>query len=382
MIKVFYWAPFISKIATPKAVINSAVSLKKYSNSKIQPTIINLFNEWDNFFKNFKSFGLSKLDIFNKSINLKLPDKGYLRSRTSYVIIFFLCFIPLLRLLKKEKPEYLIIHLNTSLPLILLLLFKFETKFILRISGKPRFNILRKLLWKLVSKKIYYVTSPTRLIKEELINNKIFSPQKIMVLYDPIINMEEFRKCIYKRENNNNNNNNNKMIAIGRLTKQKNFDFLIKCFSKVQFINRDLTLHILGDGDQKKLLADLIAKLGLQKKVFLVGHKDNIYEYLVNCYCFVLSSLWEDPGFVLVESALSNTLIFSSDCETGPRELLLNEEDSFVFESNSEISFMNTFQKLQLTSEKSKQKMKLKMKKKIKKFTLIEHFRTLRKIIL
>ena len=51
MIKVFYWAPFISKIATPKAVINSAVSLKKYSNSKIQPTIINLFNEWDNFFK-------------------------------------------------------------------------------------------------------------------------------------------------------------------------------------------------------------------------------------------------------------------------------------------------------------------------------------------
>ena len=63
------------------------------------------------------------------------------------------------------------------------------------------------------------------------------------------------------------------MIAIGRLTKQKNFDFLIKCFSKVQFINRDLTLHILGDGDQKKLLADLIAKLGLQKKVFWLDIK-------------------------------------------------------------------------------------------------------------
>ncbi len=377
MIKVFYWAPFISKIATPKAVINSAMSLKKYSNSEIQPTIINLFNEWDNFFKDFKSFGLLKLNIFSRSINLILPDKGYLRSRISYVTIFFLCFLPLLRLLKKEKPEYLIIHLNTSLPLILLLLFKFETKFILRISGKPRLNILRKFLWRLVSKKIYYVTSPTRLIKEELVNNKIFSPQKIMVLYDPIINMKEFRKYNNKRENNK-----NKMVAIGRLTKQKNFDFLIKCFSKVQIINQDLTLHILGDGDQKKLLTDLIAKMGLQKKVFLVGHKDNIYKYLVNCYCLVLSSLWEDPGFVIVESALSNTLIFSSDCETGPKELLLNEEDSFVFESNSEISFLNTFKKLQLTSEKNKQKMKLKMKKKIKKFTLIEHFRALRKIIL
>ena len=55
MIKVFYWAPFISKIATPIAVINSAISLKKYSNETIEPTIISLFNEWSDYSKNYQN---------------------------------------------------------------------------------------------------------------------------------------------------------------------------------------------------------------------------------------------------------------------------------------------------------------------------------------
>ena len=67
-------------------------------------------------------------------------------------------FMPLLKTLKKNKPDYIIIHLITSLPLILLLFFNFETKFILRISGYPRMNFFRKLLWKLTLKKIYLIT--------------------------------------------------------------------------------------------------------------------------------------------------------------------------------------------------------------------------------
>ena len=53
-------------------------------------------------------------------------------------------FMPLLKTLKKNKPDYIIIHLITSLPLILLLFFNFETKFILRISGYPRMNFFQK----------------------------------------------------------------------------------------------------------------------------------------------------------------------------------------------------------------------------------------------
>ena len=69
--------------------------------------------------------------------------------------------MPLKKLIDKEKPDFLIIHLITSLPLILLIFFNFNTKFILRISGMPKLNFFRKVLWKLISKKIYLVTCPT-----------------------------------------------------------------------------------------------------------------------------------------------------------------------------------------------------------------------------
>ena len=88
-------------------------------------------------------------------------------------------------------------------------------------------------------------------------------------------------------------NNKDKIIAIGRLTKQKNFSFLIDCFSNLEKNYKSLTLHILGDGDQKKNLKKLINSKNLNDKIYLHGHKDNINEYLQNSFCFVISSLWE-----------------------------------------------------------------------------------------
>ena len=118
------------------------------------------------------------INLFKIKLNFIFSDKGFLMSRISFLCISILSFFPLLRLLKNKKPDYLIIHLNTSLPLILLYLFNFKTKFILRISGKPRLNIFRKFLWKITSNKIYKVTTPTKLIAKELIKNKIFSDKK------------------------------------------------------------------------------------------------------------------------------------------------------------------------------------------------------------
>ena len=68
----------------------------------------------------------------------------------------------LLNSLIRKKPDYLVIHLITSLPLILFIVFKFETKLILRISGTPRLNIFRKILWKLSKKNIDFITVPTK----------------------------------------------------------------------------------------------------------------------------------------------------------------------------------------------------------------------------
>ena len=165
------------------------------------------------------------IKLVGTKINLKLPDNGFFLSRISFIVIFLFSFFPLLRLLKKEKPEYLIIHLNTSLPLILLLIFDFKTKFILRISGNPKLNFFRRTLWRLISKKIHIVTTPTYLLSKKLSKYKIFRDDKLKVLYDPVLFIKD-----YKKKTTMINKYGKYLIAVGRLTKQKNFEFLINSF--------------------------------------------------------------------------------------------------------------------------------------------------------
>ena len=97
-------------------------------------------------------------------------------------------------ILQEEKPDFLIVHLITSLPIFLSLFKKKETKIILRLSGLPKLNIVRYIFWKLFSKKIYCITCPTIDTYNNLIKKKIFSKNKIYVLHDPAILLKEYSK--------------------------------------------------------------------------------------------------------------------------------------------------------------------------------------------
>ncbi len=123
-----------------------------------------------------------------------MPKGGFFKSRLSYVLIFVFSFIKLSNLIKKEKPDYLITHLLTSLPIFLTLIKKNKTKIILRISGLPKLNFIRYIFWKLFSKKIYSVTCPTKATYEYLKTINIFDKKQLFILRDPIIQLNEFFK--------------------------------------------------------------------------------------------------------------------------------------------------------------------------------------------
>ena len=92
-ISVLYWCPFISKVATIKAVINSVFGLLKYSNQKYEPEVINVFGEWNDFKDELK---LKKIRLTSQLINLnflKSQKGGYLISRLKYSLIFFFFII-------------------------------------------------------------------------------------------------------------------------------------------------------------------------------------------------------------------------------------------------------------------------------------------------
>ena len=144
--QIYYWCPYLTNVATINAVKRSAISLVKYSKKKINVSILNSSGEWSFFKKNM--FGIKILNMIKFDYHKYLPKEGLIPSRLSFIIIFILNFFPLFFLIKKNKPNYLIIHLLTLLPIILSPLLAKKTKIILRISGLPELTFFRKLIWK------------------------------------------------------------------------------------------------------------------------------------------------------------------------------------------------------------------------------------------
>jgi glycosyltransferase involved in cell wall biosynthesis len=380
--KIFYWSPFISRVATTISVIRSAESIIKYSKKEnnVNLAIIDAIGEWEDY----KKLIDPKLEIINlskKKILKYLPKGGFFKSRISYVLIFFFSFFKLSNLIKKEKPDYLIVHLLSSLPIFLTLITKTKTKIILRISGLPKLNLIRKIFWKLFSKKIYKVTCPTITTYKHLKEMNIFEKNKLFVLRDPVIQLREFLEKKKEKIKNLKIEKNNLIIGIGRLTRQKNFLLLVRAFKQILIKYPNYHLILLGEGEEKNLLVKEVQKLKIQNKVSFLGYQKNVYKYLLNSNCFILTSLWEDPGFVLIEAALSNTSIISSNCPNGPNEILSNGQNGFLFQNNNLSDLLNKFDEFKNLTEDELNKKKLFAKKQIKKFTQFAHFKLLKNII-
>ncbi len=373
---IYYWSPFLTEIATSKAVINSAYSLQKYY-SNYETIIVDAVGEFSKKIdeineKKIKIIKLQKYDLVRF-----LPKHGKLKSRISFLIIFITSFFGLKNILQKNKPDFLIIHLITLLPLILFFMFNFKTKCILRISGFPIMSPLRKFLWSFLLKKVDIITCPTKNTLEYMKNLKIADKTKLKLLYDPAISIRE----IAEKKGQNISSYNDDFIAVGRLTKQKNFEFLIRNFSEVVKINNGLRLSIFGEGEEKKKLTSLVTKYNLEQNVTLRTFKQNIFPYMSKSKSLVLTSDWEDPGFVLVESAICRTFLISSNCKNGPVEILDNNKAGLLFEKNVSNDFVRAFKDfLSMSKEEIMHKKKNAMKK-AKLFTIFNHSKDLHRII-
>ena len=377
---ICYWSPFISNVATIKAVINSALSINRYSDQKYESLIIDVFGEWKSNINN-ETYDLKFYSLNYITKLLKFSSEGFIKSRIKYIIIFLLSFVSLKKFLIKVKPEFLIIHLITSLPLLLNLIYKFDTKIILRISGKPQMNIFRYIFWKVALKKVYKITFPTIESLEYLKNLNLVDENKFELLYDPVFIIKDVSKKKQEPINDFNLKKNDYFLAIGRLTKQKNFIFLIKCFSKLVKEHPDIRLIIIGSGEEKTKIDRFISANNLDQNIILLGYQKNVFKFLKNCKAFILSSLWEDPGFVLIEAMVSDCVVLSSNCPNGPKEIL-EKNNGLLFQSNSETDFIYNFNHLISLSDSEKKIIKINAKKKIKNYSIFHHYQQLQKLFI
>ena len=387
MNKIFYWSPFTtSKIATVKAVINSAASLNKFFKKKnFKTTIIDAVNEWEDFEDEIKEKKIELIYLNKDSFFKSFKKDGFIRSRFAYFYIFFKSFFPLIKILQEKKPDYFIIHLITSLPIFLFTFKKFESKLILRISGLPKMTFFRKLLWRIAVKNIYIITCPTFATYENLSRFE-FLKEKLCVLNDPILNISEIQKI--KNKEVIISENIKQMIlkkkyflSIGRFTKQKNYLYYLNCIPEILKLNKELYFLFIGDGEDKKKFLKISNKLNISDRIFIIDYTKNVHYFMKNAHALVLPSLWEDPGFVLVEAGYNGCPVISSDCPNGPLEIV-GDDGGYLFESNSKSSLVKTINNFLKDTEKNKLSKKINLKKRLKKFTSFYHATNLKNKIL
>lgn len=119
------------------------------------------------------------------------------------------------------------------------------------------------------------------------------------------------------------------ILGVGKLERQKDFPNLIRAFAKVNQRKRS-RLVILGWGPDQAELESLVEELGLREYVDFPGYVKNPYAYMAKSSVFVLSSAWEGLPTVLIEAMALGTPVVSTNCESGPSEILANGKYGYL----------------------------------------------------
>lgn len=125
------------------------------------------------------------------------------------------------------------------------------------------------------------------------------------------------------------------VLAVGRLTEAKNYELLIRAFALVAK-NRRARLLILGEGEDRSKLQQLIEEFQLAECVSMPGFDSNPYKYMNRCSVYVMSSLWEGLPGALIQALALQASIVSTDCPSGPNEILAGGRFGYLVPSGDD----------------------------------------------
>jgi glycosyltransferase involved in cell wall biosynthesis len=172
-------------------------------------------------------------------------------------------------------------------------------------------------------------------MKEELIDIYPNLKDKILRIYNPfnfsrVLNLKDDLSELNEKDRNL--LKEDYCIAISRLdTVQKDYKTLLKAFQILKSKGIDKKLYIVGDGPSKEEIKNMIKEYDLIEEVKLLGRFKNPYIWLNNADFFIHSSKYEGFGLVLIEAAILDKLVISSNCPVGPTEILENGKSGILF---------------------------------------------------
>ena len=267
---------------------------------------------------------LEELDARVKIINLN-------KSRSMKSIF------KLIEYIKNDGPDVImssVTHINIIMAIAKLIAGKINTKVVLNqvnhLSSIVGYSVKNKILHKVILKSIIRiynlsdgVISMSKGVEKDILANGL--KVKSQYIYNPIVT----NFMLTQGNDSIDNYTGATFISVGRLVPQKNFSLLVDAFSVA---NKEIEsrLIILGEGPLRSDLEEQINSLSLTEDILLPGFVNNPYKYMKNASVFVLTSLWEGFGNVIAESMALGGQVVSTNCNSGPSEILENGRYGFI----------------------------------------------------
>jgi glycosyltransferase involved in cell wall biosynthesis len=311
--------------------------IDKVESGGAENVLIKIMNHFNN--KKNKVFLLPNLTIKKKYLNklessiIYIDPKIKINGVFTRFYSFFKYFVIVLFFVKKEKPDYLISFLERSNIINILVSKITNTPSIIstrnnlsqQYSGRSKItkSIIRFLI-RYFYNKADKIISLSESVKYDLVENFGVNSKLIKTVYNPydLKRISILSNEVIKDDELYLFNNGYTCITVGRLTEQKGHIYLIRSFLHVVKQIPTAKLIILGEGELKTILRIEIEKLNLSNNVFLLGYRNNPYKYVKNSKLFLFSSLWEGFGNALLEAMACGTAVISTDCDSGPSEIL------------------------------------------------------------
>lgn len=267
-----------------------------------------------------------------------------------------MCLPKLIQYLRKERPDALIAsdHYLNEVALVAGRLSRTPTKIVVaehnqlsqtaRRSGKIKAR-LAPFLAHLLYPWADAIVAVSHGVAEDLAKTASLPINTIETIYNPVINPDMFAAAQQPVDHPWFKEDIPIILGVGKLEAQKDFPTLIQAFAKVRQ-QTAARLMILGWGPDRPELEALIQELDLQEYVDLPGYVQNPYAYMARAAVFALSSAWEGLPTVLIEAMALNIPVVSTNCESGPEEILAGGKYGYLTPVGDSDAFANAILKV------------------------------------
>ncbi len=305
---------------------------------------------------NLLTCNFDKRKNFNKQVNIIGPKNNKFNKSYQLIKIFVCLFYFFKSGLIKEKT--ILFSFQSNIFLILLAYF-FNLKIISRINASPDFYLKNKFK-KFFFSKIYRLSNIV-IVNSSDLQKKIKKYLKVntIVIYNPAYNKRK-NKVILKSKKKKKNFGYINLLNVGRLVHQKNQILLIKAIKYLKTISDvKFKLKIIGNGNLLNFLNKKIKEMNLTSDIKIITNINNPTKFFINSDYFILSSLYEGLPNALIEAISLKKISLSSNCPTGPREILLNGKAGYLYKNNNYKDLSRTLLKCLKNKKENNKKIKL-----------------------